>query len=88
MSSYPASCDYMVSRPPTYEESMRHYYNTKYKTNSKQYRIHNIPHNTQYRPHNTQYRPHNGIYSPEINRPIINRNTNYTRRRKHICNIL
>ena len=25
--SYPASCDHLVARPPTYDESMNHFYN-------------------------------------------------------------
>ena len=25
MNSYPASCDFMVARPPTYNESMEHF---------------------------------------------------------------
>ena len=38
--SYPASCDFMVARPPTYEESMNNFNNT----NSK-YRIYNYSNN-------------------------------------------
>ena len=37
--SYPASCDFMVARPPTYEESMNNF-----NTNSK-YRINNYSNN-------------------------------------------
>ena len=29
MKSYPASCDFMVARPPTYEESMYRFRNTQ-----------------------------------------------------------
>lgn len=32
--SYPASCDFMVARPPTYQESMNNFYNNK-NNNSK-----------------------------------------------------
>jgi hypothetical protein len=34
MKSYPASCDFMVARPPTYEQSMSNYYNSQNRLNT------------------------------------------------------
>ena len=32
MISYPASCDHLVARPPTYDESMNHFLNNQNRT--------------------------------------------------------
>ena len=34
MKSYPASCDFMVARPPTYEQSIANYYNSQNRLNT------------------------------------------------------
>ena len=34
MKSYPASCDFMVARPPTYQQSMANYYSSQNRLNT------------------------------------------------------
>ena len=44
--SYPASCNFMVAKPPTYEESINNLY--KHKKNNPKYKINNYTNNLQY----------------------------------------
>lgn len=39
MNSYPASCDFMVARPPTYEESMREFRKKNYPSSNSNIKI-------------------------------------------------
>ena len=44
--SYPASCNFIVAKPPTYEESINNLY--KHKKNNPKYKINNYTNNLQY----------------------------------------
>ena len=94
MNSYPASCDFMVARPPTYQESMAHFTHTQAINNKKTL--------TRSGPHN---RLRGGVVVRVVEpdrvresnrvRYVVNENTqNYYYRprprniRKRFCNIL
>ena len=80
MKSYPASCDFMVARPPTYEESMYRFRNTQPNMIRPPYIV--GPPNTVRPPY--VVRPHNTVRPPDTqNYHYRPRNT-----RQRLCNIL
>ena len=100
MKSYPASCDYMVARPPTYEESMYRFRNTQPNMIRPPYIV--GPPNVVrppyvVRPHNTVrppyvVRPHNTVRPPNVVRQTDTQQFYYRphprNTRQRLCNIL
>ena len=78
MNTYPASCDFMVARPPTYQQSMINQRNTLSNQSNKKPIIQN---------HRRYFYM---ISNTEINRPVIEREPVYHRKKRNpkFCNIL